>query len=401
MLRGGLALKITVHRGTEQIGGCVTEIATDQTRIILDFGTELPDATGQTPPNTLLIDGVNFGKPACDAVLFSHYHADHTGLLDTILPGIPIIMGTVSKDILLALYRLVRKDSVSKVEEAIAVPALKPFTIGDLQITRIPVDHSAYDAAMFLVNNGEQKVLFTGDFRFHGFRGKASDTIVQKYVGGVDVLITEGTLLSRLNVPVLSEFDIQELIKAVVKKYKYVFALCSSTNVDRLGIFHNNTPPKRYFVCDRYQKEIFDIIADASPSDYYKFRKALTYGSNLDLRLKQKGFVMLVRKGSMLKEFMRQYENDNQAVLIYSMWNGYLDGRDQELSRLVKPFQASGRFEMLHTSGHAPLDDILKLISWTNPKTIIPVHTEAGEVLAKGNMRENVVLLDDGESFLV
>ncbi len=72
MLRGGLALKITVHRGTEQIGGCVTEIATDQTRIILDFGTELPDATGQTPPNTLLIDGVNFGKPACDAVLFSH-----------------------------------------------------------------------------------------------------------------------------------------------------------------------------------------------------------------------------------------------------------------------------------------------------------------------------------------
>lgn len=94
-------MEITVHRA-EQIGGCVIEIATVQTRMILDFGTELPDETGQSPLNTLRIDGVNNGKPACDAVLFTHYHADHVGLIDTMLPGIPIIMGTVTRDILLA-----------------------------------------------------------------------------------------------------------------------------------------------------------------------------------------------------------------------------------------------------------------------------------------------------------
>lgn len=394
-------LKITVHRGTKQIGGCVIEIATEQTRIILDFGTELPDETGQTPPDTLQVAGVNCGKPACHGVLFSHYHADHTGLLDTILPGIPIIMGAVSKDILLALYRRVKRELVPKLEEAIALPALKPFTIGDLQITPIPADHSAFDAAMFLVENGQQKVLFTGDFRLHGFRGKATEGIIKKYVGNVDVLITEGTLLSRADVPVLSEYDIQAEFKAIVREYKYVFALGSSTNIDRVGIFHNNTPPGRYFVCDSYQKEIFEIVADASTSGYYKFCKALTYGSNLDSKLKRRGFVMLVRKPPWFSDIMRPYEDDPQAMLVYSMWNGYLDGRDQRLSEFVKPFQEAGRFKMLHTSGHAPLPDILKLIDWTNPKAIIPVHTEASQVLADQNPPGDVVLLADGDSYQV
>ena len=35
-------MEIIIHRGTHQIGGCVTEIKTEEARIIIDMGTPLP-----------------------------------------------------------------------------------------------------------------------------------------------------------------------------------------------------------------------------------------------------------------------------------------------------------------------------------------------------------------------
>ena len=39
-------MKITIHRGIDQIGGCITEIATNNTRILIDLGQNLPDNEG-------------------------------------------------------------------------------------------------------------------------------------------------------------------------------------------------------------------------------------------------------------------------------------------------------------------------------------------------------------------
>ena len=35
-------MEIIIHRGTHQIGGCVTEIKTEEARIVIDMGTPLP-----------------------------------------------------------------------------------------------------------------------------------------------------------------------------------------------------------------------------------------------------------------------------------------------------------------------------------------------------------------------
>lgn len=389
-------MKVIVHRGTQQIGGCVTEIATEKTRIILDFGTELPDATGKVPNETLAIEGVNRGEPNCSAVLFSHYHTDHTGQMDKILPGIPLYLGSVTKQILSALQRRLRSETLAVIEKAREILPLQKFVIGDLQIVPLPADHSAYDAAMFLISKGKKKVLFTGDFRLHGYRGGATEKIIKKYVGKVDVLITEGTLLSRPSA-VLSEFDLQARIKPLLQKYKYVFVLCSSLNIDRLGTFHNNTPKGRYFICDAFQKEIFTIAAKSSVSQYYKFEKALTYGTNLKLR--EQGFVMPIRQNDWFKSILTDYKDEPGAILLYSMWDGYLDGRDQELLEFIAPFLAADRFQILHTSGHATLEGIRQLVEWTRPDTIIPMHTEAGHVLANQGFASKVLCLADGEVY--
>ena len=86
-------MQIIVHRGTHQIGGCATEIRTDNTRILIDFGAALPDGRGNTPDDALEIDGLNIGKPNFDGVFLTHYHADHLGLISQIPAEIPVYMG--------------------------------------------------------------------------------------------------------------------------------------------------------------------------------------------------------------------------------------------------------------------------------------------------------------------
>ena len=38
-------MKITIHRGTDQIGGCVTEYEDEGWKLFIDYGEQLPGAT--------------------------------------------------------------------------------------------------------------------------------------------------------------------------------------------------------------------------------------------------------------------------------------------------------------------------------------------------------------------
>ena len=35
-------MKLTIHRGTDQIGGCITEIESGGYKVFVDFGEQLP-----------------------------------------------------------------------------------------------------------------------------------------------------------------------------------------------------------------------------------------------------------------------------------------------------------------------------------------------------------------------
>ena len=51
---------------------------------------------------------------------------------------------------------------------------------------------------MYLIEAEGKQVMHTGDFRLHGFRGKATPKLIRWYAKDVDVLIIEGTQLSKL-----------------------------------------------------------------------------------------------------------------------------------------------------------------------------------------------------------
>lgn len=223
-----------IHRGTHQIGGCATEIRTKSSRIPIDFGTALPDSSGHTVTDTMKIDGVNQGCPDFDGVFLTHYHGDHLGLIDQIPAEIPIYMGWEALEIFSAYVDRIKSGLDGVAGSIRSLDALVPVTVGDLTVAPIPADHSAYGAFMYLVEGEGKRVLHTGDFRLHGFRGKATPKLLGRYARAVDVLITEGTQLSGGGHSGLSERELQESLVREIRDHNLSIALSASDrNISR------------------------------------------------------------------------------------------------------------------------------------------------------------------------
>ena len=78
-------MQVIIHRGTHQIGGCITQIRSDKgTRIAIDIGQNLP-SKGKNKLDEIDIPGLTSGNMDFKAVFVTHYHGDHIGLYNKIL----------------------------------------------------------------------------------------------------------------------------------------------------------------------------------------------------------------------------------------------------------------------------------------------------------------------------
>lgn len=395
-------MKITIHRGIEQIGGCITEIETDTTRILIDLGQNLPGEEGESDPLATneavakITDGI-------DAIFYTHYHGDHIGLFHFVPNGVKQYIGATAKLVVLRkhiqLSLIPDRTELSEREIAIlkmmyTFEAGKSVIIGNIKVTPYFVSHSACDAYMFLIEADGRRILHTGDFRGHGYLSKGLLSTIQNLIlpgGQVDFLISEGTLLSRRNEKVLSERELQKRFVDLMKRYKYIFVLSSSTDMERLATIYsaNRKVGNRPFVCDDFQRDILSIFTDTKgeKNDLFRFDKVFDFHPN-NLKLvdwmQRDGFCMLVRateKGNKFKAYVNHLLpliDSKQTVIVYSMWEKYIAPESKYVNKAHLEFiSLFTNIERLHTSGHATpqcLADICNLVSPT--QGIIPIHNE-------------------------
>ena len=391
-------MNIIIHRGTHQIGGSAIEISTASTRIVLDFGNELSLDEKYTPID-LDIGGVTKGIPDCDGIVISHYHMDHLGQLTSVLPEVPLYMGELSKEVAVISTEYQDKNLYLRLLGANTFRGGEAFTIGDIRIRPLVIDHSAADSYMFVIEAEGKHVLYTGDFRMHGLRHHILDQLVNTYIGEVDVLITEGTSLSRDADKYISEAAVLDDISSYIQDGKYVFIMCSSSNIDRIMGIWQNMPTDKVLICDAYQKRILDTVIN---NVYYESSLYRRHDSPLVLNkgpypkyYMDHGFVSLVRGTENFISQIKEFPKDDVRI-IYSMWTGYIE-ENLALKTLLETYPTY----ICHASGHVSKDDLIKFIELVNPDAIIPVHTDNPERLEQLVPHRNVYIVNDNEPFII
>ena len=179
-------MNIVIYRGTREIGGTLIELQSKNSRILIDAGYPLflnnkpiDDAVVSFGHERLLMLGVlpmikglyAWDAPMFDAVIISHAHIDHYGLLKYINPAIPVYLSSGTRKIIEISQRFKLIDPISLT--SFDFKMYEPFHIKDFKVMPYLMDHSAFDAAAFEISDHEKTVIYTGDFRGHGQIGRA------------------------------------------------------------------------------------------------------------------------------------------------------------------------------------------------------------------------------------
>lgn len=392
-------MKITIHRGTDQIGGCVTEYEHDGWRLFVDYGEQLP---GSHKTGPLEIEGLTKGDLSKSALLITHYHGDHIGCIKDLPDGLPIYMGEIGRSIQLALSEhLVYVDNLQKnmIEKLKGMNTFipgRPFSIGPFKVMPINVDHSAFDAYAFKIEANGVSVFHTGDFRTHGFRSGKLKEVIEKFVVKVDYMVSEATNINRA--PTSSEKEsalqqqfennLNDCVRYKVSKGHIVYV--SSTNIDRIfSLYHAALRAKIPFFVDAYQKKIMDVITEGDTLwgksflyQYGEYPPIVLQRDKADFKvtdrfletLGKRGYVLLARPSIRFNTLIEKIPGNKTKYL--SMWNGYVNPNKKEVYNRDLAEALGNDFVYLHTSGHCDMNSLSDVISLLKPKAIIPIHTE-------------------------
>ena len=148
------------------------------------------------------------------------------------------------------------------------------------------------------------------------------------------------------------------------------------------------------FSCDPKRKNVSEKRFDVADPDMYL----------------KKGFVMLVRPNRNPDLEMGRFEQWMQPMkdpfITYSLWDGYLeDGKTprEDIVQFMKGKNDDAHRRILHTSGHAYVETLKKLMDLTEPEVIIPMHTESIEAFKSlplfKEYKDRMTELTDGEVF--
>ena len=193
-------MNIKIHRGLEQIGGCITEISTATSRVFVDMGRNLPGSGQQMSKeeeHEFVANLFSQNQKENEAVIYTHAHEDHVGMFVHVPENVPQYIGEGSRELLLAKYRTLLKaplnaEDVASNNEKIRrlevfrvwerpIRRPKSFNIGDIAITPFYSCHSIYDSYMFLIEADGKRIWHTGDYREHGFLGKGLEKVLRAY----------------------------------------------------------------------------------------------------------------------------------------------------------------------------------------------------------------------------
>lgn len=415
-------MKAKIYRGTKEIGGTCIEFTADNGKVLwVDLGAPLDS----TNPN------VDYAQNKIDALLISHPHQDHYGIMEKVGTTVPIFIGELSLDLI----------NATKIFRAIPLlngnfKTIKPwesFTIADtFRIKPFLTDHSTPEAFAFLIEADGKRVFYSGDFRATGRKNIVFKNQIENPPENIDLLLIEGTMVERTNHLYSTEDSVEQAICNIIKEQTNLsFVISSAQNIDRLiSVFRACKRTKKYLVIDVYSAWVLEMVRKQSkniPAIEWEEIKVYDHPTQLE-KLKDKSFddfrnrIKQQRLGNAVfsnpsdyvyfvrcpnEKLVNKLRSKGTINIIYSQWEGYLLEEHKNfctdyLNSLKKDSDIS--FQSIHTSGHATVPDLIKFAKAIDSNIIVPIHTAFPEQFKKEFEKEgfsNITLWEDGKEYSI
>ena len=390
------SVQVSFLGGVGVIGSSKILMESEGWRVLLDLGLDIPSGTdllrapaapragreladrlrlGVAPKveglfrsSSVAGTGLGGGPDPKTVVFISHAHLDHIGLVGWVDPGIEVYAAEES-------IRMMRALAVAGPVPEGGIPTWRPLEPGNpvswgpFTITGYPVDHDVPGAMGFLVRTEAGSLAYTGDFRLHGRHPEQTESFA-RLVQGVDVLVTEGTMLTAgFTSAWRTESQVDEEIRQTLTGTPGLVVISIyPRNIERVqALIAEAAEAGRTVVwpdaMGRFLREygLDEIVTwdqgpdlveiHAHPDRYVVQFDATDMAHLLDLPLGP-GAVFIHANGEPLGAFEPRWE-------LFQAW----------IERLRLPLL------MIGSAGHASPHDLDRVIAMISPRVVIPIHT--------------------------
>jgi len=442
-------MRFKIHRGTKEIGGTCVEIWTDSSRLVIDMGMPLvnPDrtpfdsreaekrSTAELIQKNILPDIPSLYQDSSKtALLISHAHQDHYGLMNHINSSCPVYLGFATKLLIELTNTFTGKEWT--VQKAHHIKTGEKFNVGNINVTPYQMDHAAFDSYAFLIEADGKSLFYSGDFRIHGRNSQLFDWFSNNFDKKVDYLLLEGSTIGRKE-DFQTESELEEkFVKTFSETKGTNLVYVSGQNIDRLETIYNACKRTgKIFLIDFYVANVLRTLSKKVKHNALPFPSSQTYPEIkvyfpqfLRKRMDERGMavktifpfvnektklgrnkikeipeklVMLIRPSVKydLEKYLFKYSSD--GCFIYSMYSGYKD-KPGDTKDFLKYITDKGmQIVDIHTSGHADLAGLRKMVNVVKPKHIVPIHTFEKESYITLFSDLNVKIVNDKDEIVI
>ena len=471
-------VSLTFYGGVNEIGGNKILLEDEGTRIFLDFGMSfsqsgkyfseflqprkcnciidfqvtdlLPKLEGVYRQDYLNYLGYAKEEKSIDAVIISHAHMDHAAYIHHLRKDIPIHMSPKTHAIMKTLeetgsgtfkdfihhtetfkirpkkkgtgYTKIKGEDAKNRRPLKVFEYGKKYSIGSVEVVPYEVDHSLPGATAYLIHTTEGTILYTGDFRFHGYKTEATERMVEAAAEEeIVALVTEGTRIEKKTGN--TEENVFETAGEFVSKVPGLVAVnFPARDLARLKTFHRIAKDTgRKLVLSFKHAYLLEQFSALGGGEYppindpqlcfYADRKGWglagrnDYPQNIveqDYGIWEREYLHL--DNTINSKDIRKHQEHYLFYCNYFQLNELVDVDPKPGSRYVRsvcePFSDEMLFDerrvknwlelfglgeayQIHASGHASGPEITKMISKINPKIIYPVHTESNALFVQ------------------
>lgn len=362
-------------------------------------------------------------EPLVDAVILSHAHLDHSSHISFLDERIPVYCNDTTFAILKAVQETGRRQLGSEIIDFKRRPILnykdkpverkfvhvdKKLKINGLEIEMLPVDHSVPGATGMIIHGSDMTVAYSGDLRLHGTDGQLTEEFVTRLgAEKPDVFLCEGTRIDEVDrnseayVRDTSTKLIADTSGLVIADFAFkdttrfkTFLEVAKNNKRRLAIEFKDA----FYIRElsRFVSGLPDLHDDSlllyeskkrsgtyGERDYEQWeREFLNYGNTVRadyLGAHQEEVVVALGYFDVTE--LIDLRPKTNSVYIKSASEAFNEEQEFDMQRLKAWLDHFGMgYKQVHASGHAPRDDLKKVMDMSNTKKIVPIHTEHADM---------------------